>query len=98
VYQLKQPAVYILSNHTNTTLYVGVSSDLIRRIWLHKQKQVEGFSRKYNLTKLVYYEMHERMNMAILREKQIKKWRREKKDRLIELFNPEWNDLYDELV
>lgn len=93
----KQPAVYILSNQRNGTLYVGVTSNLAQRIWQHKNKQVSGFSSKYSLYLLVYYELHSEMIMAITREKQIKKWRRGWKLRIIEELNPEWLDLSDEV-
>ena len=84
--------VYILSNSTRT-LYVGVTNDLTRRVYQHKRKLVEGFTNKYNVTWLVYYEQTRDVEAAIFREKQIKGWRRDKKVKLIETLNPEWNDL-----
>lgn len=85
--------VYMLSNWTNEVLYIGVTNNLERRLAEHRLKQVEGFTQKYNLTKLVWYEHTTDVNGAIAREKQLKSWRRDKKDRLIGLMNPEWADL-----
>jgi len=79
------------------TLYIGITSNLYRRLFEHKQKFVNGFTKKYNINKLVYYEITNDVNAAIVREKQIKRWRREKKIKLIEGFNPEWRDLSMEL-
>ncbi len=90
---MKQPAVYILSNKRNGTLYVGVTSDIVKRIWEHKNNLVEGFTKKYGVHQLVYYELFDDMYTAISREKQIKKWRRLWKTGLIEKNNPEWRDL-----
>ncbi|WHZ19511.1 MAG: Excinuclease ABC, C subunit-like [Rhodanobacteraceae bacterium] len=90
----KQPAVYILANDRNGTLYIGVTSDLIQRIWQHRNGLVDGFSKRYGTHKLVYFEMHATMDAAILREKQMKKWNRQWKLRLIEESNPYWHDLY----
>ncbi len=87
--------VYILTNKTNRVLYVGVTSDLKRRIFEHKQKSIEGFSKKYNLTKLVFAEEHPTIMSAIEREKTIKGWLRSKKIALIQSLNPDWKDLYD---
>lgn len=95
---MKQACVYILSNQPRGTLYIGVTSDLLGRIWQHKNKQVDGFSKQYNLSLLVYYEVHETMLDAISREKQLKKWNREWKIKLIEDRNSEWRDLYNDLV
>ncbi|MCB1582182.1 MAG: GIY-YIG nuclease family protein [Xanthomonadales bacterium] len=95
---MKQPAVYILSNKRNGTLYVGVTSDLIHRVYQHKNNLVEGFSKKYQTHVLVYFEQHLTMEAAITREKQIKEWKRAWKVKLIEEHNPYWNDLYDDLV
>ena len=95
---MKAPGVYILTNHHNTTLYIGVTSHLIQRVYQHKNKLMKGFSAKYNLTKLVYYEQFEDMENAILREKKLKKWRRQWKNRLISELNPEWRDLYPDLL
>ncbi len=94
----KQPAVYILASGYNGTLYIGVSSNLIQRIWQHKNDLVEGFTEKYGVHSLVYYELHEQMLAAIEREKQLKKWNRQWKIDLIEKVNPEWKDLWEELV
>ena len=95
---MKQPVVYILASKRNGTLYIGVTSDLIQRVYQHKNGLVEGFTKKYRVHHLVYFEPHEDMYHAILREKQIKKWNREWKLRLIEKNNPEWRDLYDGLL
>ena len=94
----KLPAVYILTSQRNGTLYVGVTSDLIKRIWEHKNDQVEGFTRLYGVHKLVYFEVADTMYAAISREKQIKAGSRAKKLKLIESVNPEWNDLYASIV
>ncbi len=91
---IKQPAVYILASNRNGTLYVGVTSDLVKRVWQHKNKVVEGFSERYGVDKLVWYEMHATMESAILREKRLKNWKREWKLNLIESTNPHWQDLY----
>jgi len=88
--------VYIMTNNSKT-LYIGIIGNLHRRVYEHKQKLVNGFTKKYNIDKLVYYEITNDVNTAIAREKQIKKWRREKKIKLIEDFNPEWKDLNMEL-
>ncbi len=87
--------VYIMTN-VSRTLYVGITSDLIKRVWEHKNKLVEGFTKKYNITKLVYFEDTDDVMSAIEREKQIKGWLRKKKIVLIESANPEWNDLSEE--
>jgi putative endonuclease len=94
----KQPAVYILASQRNGTLYTGVTSDPIKRLWEHKNNIVEGFSQRYNVHQLVYFEQHVTMEEAITREKQIKKWNRSWKIRLIEESNPEWKDLWAEIV
>ena len=94
---MKQPCVYILASRRNGTLYVGVTSDLVKRIWAHKNDLVEGFTRRYGVHTLVWYEIHETMDSAISREKAIKNWKRAWKLGLIEVMNPEWRDLYDEL-
>ena len=90
----KQPAIYILTNRPNGTLYTGVTSDLPKRIWQHKHKVTKGFCAKYNLTLLVYFELIEDMYQAITREKQIKAGSRKSKIKLIECDNPKWRDLY----
>lgn len=94
----KQPAVYMLANKKNGTLYVGVTSNLINRVWEHKQDIVESFSKKYGVHDLVWYEMHETMVSAIEREKVIKNWKRDWKIRRIEERNLEWNDLYESIL
>jgi putative endonuclease len=93
----KQYYVYIMTNKRDTVLYVGVTNDLVRRAYEHKQKLADGFTRKYNIVKLVYYEVFEDIENAILREKQMKAGSREKKVELINNMNGEWRDLYDEL-
>jgi putative endonuclease len=94
----KQPAVYILASYKNGTLYIGVTSDLLKRIWQHKNDVLGGFTQSYNVHLLVYYEIHETMDSAIRREKQLKEWHREWKIRLIQLVNPNWRDLYEEIA
>jgi len=94
----KQPAVYMLASQRNGTLYVGVTSDLVKRIWEHKQDMVEGFTRKYQVHDLVYFEQHEDMHQAIQRERQIKKWNRAWKIELLEKSNPGWRDLWPEIL
>ncbi len=89
--------VYLLTNWNNNVLYVGVTNDLNRRIYEHKNKLIDGFSKKYNLNKLVYVEETNDINAAIAREKEIKKWRREKKNKLVNQINPMWNDLSEGL-
>ena len=94
----KIPCVYILANHRNGTLYIGVTSHLINRIWQHKHDLVEGFTKRYALHRLVYYEVCPSMESAIVREKQLKAGSRTKKISLIEHVNPEWEDLYERVV
>ena len=94
----KQPAIYVLTNKPYGTLYVGVTSNLPVRIWQHKHKSVGGFSAKYNLTRLVYFELFDEMYDAIGREKQLKGGSRERKIALIEGVNPKWQDLYGQIV
>jgi len=89
--------VYMMTNIRNTVLYTGVTNDLIRRVYEHKEKLVNGFTKKYKIAKLVYYEVFEDIENAILREKQIKAGSRQKKIQLINSINTEWRDLYDEL-
>ena len=91
----KQFYVYILASKRNGTLYTGMSSNLTQRVWQHKNNSVEGFTDKYNVKKLVYYEVYENAESAITRERQIKKWRRKWKLRLIEEQNPNWEELYN---
>ena len=90
--------VYILASRKNGTLYVGVTSDLIKRVWEHKNKLVEGFTKKYNTDKLVYFEQTSDVESAISREKRLKKYNRKWKLELIGKANPEWRDLYSELI
>ncbi len=94
----KQPALYVLASKRNGTLYIGVTSDLKRRVWEHRNNLVEGFMKKYGVHALVYYELHENMTVAITREKQLKKWNRAWKLKLIEQDNPSWKDLWQEIV
>lgn len=94
----RSPCVYILASKKNGTLYIGVTSDLMKRVWEHKNDLVEGFTKEYGVHQLVYFEMLEDMASAIQREKQLKKWNRDWKIELIEKDNPEWTDLYDSLV
>ncbi|MEQ1612465.1 MAG: GIY-YIG nuclease family protein [Hyphomicrobiaceae bacterium] len=89
------PAVYILASARNSTLYIGVTSSIEDRISIHRQDRIAGFTSKYGVHSLVYYEFHETMDEAIRREKRLKKWNRQWKLRLIEQMNPEWSDLYD---
>lgn len=89
--------VYIMANQNRKVIYIGITDDLERRVYEHKNKLLDGFTKKYNLTKLIYYEHTNDVNAAIQREKQIKKWRREKKDKLIASFNPEWKDLSESI-
>ena len=94
----KQPCVYLLASRRRGTLYLGVTSDLLKRVWEHKNDQVEGFSKKYRVHHLVWYEQHVDMKAAIEREKSIKKWKRGWKTELIEKGNPQWRDLYETLL
>ena len=95
---MKTYFVYILASRRNGTLYVGVTNDLVRRIYEHKNDLVEGFSQEYAVHELVYFEACEDIRTAIEREKRIKKWNRQWKIELIEKNNPEWNDLYPSIV
>jgi putative endonuclease len=95
---LKQPCVYILASQKNGTLYVGVTSDLVKRVWQHKNDLAEGFTKEHRIHMLVWYEAHETMESAIAREKNIKAWKRLWKLDLIESLNPDWNDLFDQIV
>ncbi|KRE89643.1 GIY-YIG nuclease [Frateuria sp. Soil773] len=94
----RQPCVYMLASGRNGTLYVGVTSHLIQRIWQHRNEVVGGFTSRYRVHDLVWYELHETMESAILREKRLKEWKRAWKLRLIEGANPEWRDLYPTLL
>jgi len=93
-----EPAVYILASKRNGTLYIGVTSDLRKRIWEHREGFVDGFTKKYSVHRLVYYELFADMYNAITREKRLKKWRRAWKIRLIEEKNPRWDDLWQQIV
>ena len=93
----KPGTVYILASRRNGTLYVGVTSDPVRRIWEHKQGVRPGFTKRYGITRLVFVETHAMMRDAIVREKRLKEWKRAWKLRLIEQDNPDWDDLYDVL-
>ena len=95
---MKNYYVYILTNKPNGTLYIGVTNDLARRIYEHRNKLINGFTKKYNLKKLIYFEVFDRIEDAILREKRLKKWNRQWKIELIEKTNPNWIDLYERLV
>ncbi len=94
----KQFFVYLLASQKNGTLYLGVTSDLPKRIWQHKSKLVDGFTEKHNVNKLVWFQECADAESAILREKQLKMWKRAWKIRLIEIDNPEWLDLYDSII
>ena len=94
----KQPAVYILASKRNGTLYIGVTNDLPKRAWEHKNDVVEGFTKRYRVHRLVYYELHEDMESAIRREKHMKKWNRAWKLELIEKQNPDWRDLWEGIL
>ena len=94
---MNQYYVYILASKRNGTLYIGMTNNLLRRIWEHKNDLAEGFTKKYGVHLLVWYEVAGTALVAITREKQLKKWNRAWKIRLIEAMNPEWNDLYDSL-
>ena len=97
-YYEKNSYVYILTNQYNKVFYIGVTSDLTKRIWEHKNKAVEGFTKQYNLEKLVYYEIADNIESAIAREKQLKRWHRQWKINLIREFNPIFEDLYDKII
>ena len=94
----KQPVTHILASDRNGTIYTGVTSDLIGRVWQHREHVVDGFTSKYGITKLVWFGMHGTMEEAITREKRIKKWNRDWKIRLIEEHNPYWNDLWPGII
>jgi putative endonuclease len=94
---IKIPCVYIMASARNGTLYLGVTSNIIKRVWEHKNNVVDGFSKQYKTHILVWYEIHPTMDGALHREKAIKKWNREWKLKMIEITNPEWVDLYNEL-
>jgi putative endonuclease len=92
---MKKSLVYFMTNKNNTVIYVGVTSDLLKRVYHHKTKTYKGFTAKYNCDKLIYFEEFDAINRAITREKQIKSSNRKRKERLINAENPEWNDLSD---
>ncbi len=92
------PCVYLLASKRNGTLYTGVTSNLVKRVWEHKHHVVEGFTKKYGVNMLVWYEVHETMESAISREKAIKNWKRRWKMNVIEAMNPQWKDLYSDLL
>jgi len=94
----RQPAVYIPASKRNGTLYIGVTSDLVKRVWEHRNGLVEGFSKRYGVHRLVWYEPHGSMESAIQREKRLKEWKRSWKIRLVEKINPGWEDLYSKIV
>jgi len=94
----KQPNVYILASKRNGTLYIGVTSDMAKRVWEHKNDLVEGFTKRYHVHSLVWYELHESMESAIKREKSMKEWKRVWKLELIESVNPDWDDLYHTII
>jgi putative endonuclease len=94
----KQLAVYILASKRNGTLYIGLTSDLVKRIWEHKNNMVEGFTKRYRVHQLVWYELHESMESAIEREKRLKEWKRKWKLELIERTNPKRQDLFHTIV
>ncbi|HNA83764.1 MAG TPA: GIY-YIG nuclease family protein [Thiobacillaceae bacterium] len=95
---MKQPCVYILASKRNGTLYIGVTSDLVKRVWEHKQDAVDGFTKKYGVHLLVWFEAHQEMASAIAREKALKEWKRTWKLELIERSNPAWKDLYVDII
>ena len=94
----RRPCVYLLASKRNGTLYTGVTSSLVKRVWEHKHHVADGFTSKHGVTSLVWYEMHETLESAIQREKAIKNWKRAWKIKAIELHNPQWRDLYDDLL
>ena len=94
----KRPVVYIMASRRNGTLYVGVTSNLLQRAWEHRDDVRDGFTKRYGVHRLVYFELHDDMSTAIAREKQIKKWNRAWKLELIETNNPQWRDLWDDIA
>ncbi|AXF85037.1 hypothetical protein DTO96_100754 [Ephemeroptericola cinctiostellae] len=95
---MKQPAVYILASQRNGTLYIGVTSNLVQRVYQHREILADGFSKQYGVKMLVWFEQHDTMESAIAREKAMKKWHRQWKINLIETQNPEWRDLWDDII
>lgn len=94
----RQPCVYLLASKKNGTLYIGVTSNLVKRVWEHKNNVAEGFTKKYNVHILVWYEVCETMESAIQREKTLKNWKRDRKKNMIQEMNPQWEDLYTDLL
>ena len=94
----KQPCVYLMASRKNGTLYVGVTSDLLKRVWEHRNNIVEGFTKRYGVHVLVWFEVHQTMESAIRREKSLKEWKRAWKLKLIEKVNPQWQDLFPGLL
>jgi putative endonuclease len=94
----RRPCVYILASRRNGTLYLGVTSDLVKRVWQHRNELIDSFTSRHHIHDLVWYELHETMESAILREKRLKEWKRAWKLRLIEGENPDWVDLYPTLL
>ncbi len=95
---MKQPCVYLLANQRRGTIYIGVTSDLVKRAWEHRNHLADGFTKDYRVDKLVWYELHETMESAIVHEKRIKDWKRAWKFELVEAKNPNWTDLFDSLL
>jgi len=95
---MKNPCIHLMASRRNGTLYVGVTSDLVKRVWQHKVDMVDGFTKRYGVHTLVWYEAHDSMESAIRREKPIKEWKRKWKLELVEKDNPEWKDLYEDLL
>ena len=95
---MKQPAVYILASQRNGTLYIGVTSNLVQRVYQHRESLADGFSKQYGVKMLVWFEQHDTMESAIARERAMKKWHRQWKINLIETHNPEWRDLWDDII
>ncbi len=95
---MKNYYIYIMASQKNGAIYIGVTSNLIKRVYEHKNKLVDGFTKKYNINNLVYYEITNQVTSAIAREKQLKNWRRQWKINLIEKENPDWMDLYDDIL
>ena len=94
---MRQPCVYIVASQRNGTIYTGVTSNLVQRVWQHKNNFIKGFSSRYDTHTLVWYEIHETMESAFTREKRLKNWKRDWKLKLIERGNPQWEDLYPEI-
>jgi putative endonuclease len=95
---MKNYYIYMMSNVKNNVLYIGITNDLLRRVYEHKNDLIEGFTKKYRCHKLVWFEMTSDINAAIIKEKQMKKWKREYKENVINKMNPDWKDLYEGLV